>query len=327
MRSPDPRANRLVADVGGTNSRLALFDPKANELRAVRTYVNRDYPQFEAIMAAWLDALTEPPPTDCCLAVATPPFDDRVTMTNIDWSFSLRELAERFGFSRLQVINDFEGNAYALPHLSDRELTTLHPGIPVEGSALAVVGPGTGLGGSTLSFVAGVPIARASEPGHMGLAAATELELELFRYLQPQYGEIYAELLLSGPGLQRLYASLATIQGQERPTLSPEEISARAVAGQCALCTQTLNTFCALLGSISGDFVLANGAYGGLYLAGGFIPHMIEFLQASPFVRRFQEKGKMRAHLSRVPLFVITGGTTGLLGAAHCPLTSLERRH
>ncbi len=117
-----------MADVGGTNSRLALFDPLANELRALRTYVNRDYGQFEDIIAAWLDALAEPPPADCCLAVAAPPFEDRVTMLNIDWSFSRRELATRFGFSRLRCINDFEGNAYALPHLSAHDLATLHPG-------------------------------------------------------------------------------------------------------------------------------------------------------------------------------------------------------
>jgi glucokinase len=154
----------------------------------------------------------------------------------------------------------------------------------------------------------------------MGLAPATALELELFRFLQPRYGEIYAEWLVSGPGLQRLYEALAAIQGQDRQALCSEEISAKAVAGHCQLCTLTLNTFCALLGSISGDFVLANGAYGGLYLAGGFIPRMIGFLQASPFVQRFQEKGKMRDHLSRVPLYVISGETTGLLGAAHAPL-------
>ena len=110
------------------------------------------------------------------------------------------------------------------------------------------------------------------------------------------------------------------------PSLSPEEISAKALAGQCGLCVLTLNTFCALLGSICGDFVLANGAYGGLYLAGGFIPHMIGFLQASTFVRRFQEKGKMREHLARVPLYVITCETTGLLGAAHAALIAIEQR-
>lgn len=320
MLLPDPRACRLVADVGGTNSRLALFDPLANELRALHSYLNRDYKQFQDIIAAWLGTLDETPPTDACLAIAAPPFGDRVTMLNIGWSFSQRELLERFGFSRLRCINDFVGNAYALPHLSTTDLTTMHPGITKPGDKLATVGPGTGLGGATLSIVEGIPIACASEPGHMGLAAATALELELFRYLQPQYGEIYAELLVSGPGLQRLYTALAAIQGQDAPALSPEGISARAVAGDCALSTLTLNTFCALLGSISGDFVLANGAYGGLYLTGGFVPGMIEFLLHSPLVRRFQEKGKMREHLERVPLYVINCSTTGLLGAAHAPL-------
>ncbi len=320
MPLSQPGAHRLVADVGGTNSRLALFDPQANEMRALCTYVNRDYGQIEDIIATWLDALSEPPPTDCCLAVAAPPFGDRVVMLNIDWSFSCRALAERFGFLRLRCINDFEGNAYALPHLPEYSLVTLHPGTAVEGGTLATVGPGTGLGGSTLRFITGVPSACASEPGYMGLAPATALELELFRYLQPRYGEIHAELLVSGPGLQRLYESLAAIRGQDLQQLSPEEISAKALAGNCELCALTLNTFCALLGSISGDFVLANGAYGGLYLAGGFIPRMLGFLQASSFVRRFQEKGKMQDHLAQVPLHAITSEVTGLLGAAHAPL-------
>jgi glucokinase len=315
------RATRLVADVGGTNTRLALFDPLTQELRARRNYVNREHRQLEDIIEAWLSELAEPLPKDCCLAVAAPPpFDDRVTLLNIDWSFSLHNLAERFRFSRLRCINDFESNAYALPLLADQYLTTLHPGVVTGGGKLATLGPGTGLGGSTLDMAASVPIACASEPGHMGLAAATELELALFGYLQARYGEVYAELLLSGPGLQRLCQSLAHIRGQEMPALTPEEISARALADQCELCKLALNTFCALLGSISGDFVLANGAYGGLYLAGGVIPHMIEFLQASTFVQRFQEKGKMRDHLARVPLYIISGETTGLLGAAHTPL-------
>ncbi len=321
MPSSTARVTRLVADVGGTHTRLALFDPLTQELRAQRGYMNRDHGQFEDIIDAWLADLAEPPPKDCCLAVAAPPpFDDRVTMLNIDWSFSLHNLAERFGFSRLRCINDFEGNAYALPHLSDQNLTTLHPGTVAGKGKLATIGPGTGLGGATLDMAAAVPTACASEPGHMGLAPATELELALFGHLQARYGEVYAELLLSGPGLQRLCQSLAAIRGQEIPAFTPQEISARALADQCELCTLALNTFCALLGSISGDFVLANGAYGGLYLAGGVIPRMIEFLQASPFVRRFQAKGKMRNHLARVPLYIITGETAGLLGAAHAPL-------
>ena len=321
MSSSTTRATRLVADVGGTNTRLALFDPLTRELRARRNYINRDHGTFEEIIDAWLRELAEPPPKKCCLAVAAPaPFEDQVTMLNIDWSFSLQGLVERFSFAPLRCINDFEGNAYALPYLSEQSLVTIHPGMVTPRGKLATIGPGTGLGGATLDLASSIPTACASEPGHMGLSAATELELAVFSHLQPDYGEVYAELLLSGPGLQRLHQSLATVQGQKVSRLSPEEISARAITNECALCELALNTFCALLGSVSGDFVLANGAYGGLYLAGGIIPQLIEFLRKSPFLQRFQDKGMMRDHLARVPLYVITDETAGLQGAAHAPL-------
>ena len=111
-------ATRLVADIGGTNSRLALFDPQSRQLRCLRTYINRDYGHFEDIIADWLATLDESRPGRGCLAIAAPPFDDRVSMINIDWSFSLSELAARFDFDRLSSVNDFEGNAYALPHLT-----------------------------------------------------------------------------------------------------------------------------------------------------------------------------------------------------------------
>jgi glucokinase len=314
--------SRLVADIGGTNSRLALYDPRSDELRSLRTYINRDYGQFEDIVLDWLDKLTESRPTECCLAVAAPPFENRVTMLNIDWSFSLPDLAGRFAFDQLRCINDFEANAYALPHLSESDLTELAPGHATKERKLATVGPGTGLGGATLSWIDGLPTASASEPGHMGLTPASELELDIFRYLLPRSGEVYAEFLVSGPGLQRIYQALGAIQGYEVMPLSSEEISSKAQHGECEHCVLTLNTFCALLGSICGDYVLANGAYGGLYLAGGFLPGMIGFLQQSTFVQRFQEKGKMRAHLEQVALYVITCKTTGLLGAAHAPTTS-----
>ena len=69
------------------------------------------------------------------------------------------------------------------------------------------------------------------------------------------------------------------------------------------------------------QFFSCDNHYGGLYLAGGILPGILDFLQQSTFVQRFQEKGKMREHLARVPLYIITCETTGLLGAAHAPLS------
>ena len=195
-QSTDPC--RLVADVGGTNTRLALFDPRSNALHSVTTYTNREYERFEDIISLWLGSLDRAAPTQCCIAAAAPPSGDQVTMININWSFSCRELAANFGFGRLARINDFEANAYALPHLAETDYTPVHAGQKDATGALAVVGPGTGLGGATLDTIAGSHRARACEPGHMGLAPATDLELELYRLLLVRHGELYAELLVSG---------------------------------------------------------------------------------------------------------------------------------
>ena len=165
--SPTP-GTRLVADIGGTNARLALYDPGTGALRARCDYINREFAQLEDIIAHWLQALNETAPANCCLAIAAPPSDDHVRMLNIDWSFSKRALAERFGFTRLQCLNDFQANAYSLPHLGNKELATLSPGQPGTIHKLAVVGPGTGLGpglGSGPGAGSGQPWPQAQTPG------------------------------------------------------------------------------------------------------------------------------------------------------------------
>ncbi|MAT92594.1 MAG: glucokinase [Halioglobus sp.] len=320
MAASPSGSTRLVGDIGGTNTRLALFDPASGELSARRAYNNREHAGLEAIIAAWLDDLPGPVPAQCCLAVAAPPFRDRVRMLNIDWSFSASELAARFGFAQLRCINDFEGNAFALPHLGAAELHALRAGLDPDCRKLAVLGPGTGLGGATLEFCQQTPVACASEPGHMGLAAANELELALFAALLPRHGEVHAELLLSGPGLARLYRALAEVRGQPVQDLTPAQVSSAALAGESPLCAEAVAVFCALLGSAGGDYVLATGSYGGLYLAGGIVPRILPLLENSEFCARFQAKGDMAPHLARVPLFAVTSPDTGLIGAAHTPL-------
>lgn len=318
--STPAQQTRLVADVGGTNSRLALYDPANNSLRARRDYANENYDNLTDVIAQWLEDLPEAAPTLACLAIAAPPFDDEVIMGNLDWSFSIRETAARFKFDTLRVINDFEGNAYGLVHLEDDDIETLLPGKPGGSGKLAAVGPGTGLGGATFGLVAGQPVANACEPGSMSLSPATQMELELFRLLLKDHSDIYAELLLSGPGIPLLYHSIATLMGEQAEALTAEEISQRALSGSCGLCTQTMETFCALLGSACGDFVLAQGAYGGLYLCGGILPQIRPVLSGSSFTHRFAQKGIMQKHLADVPLHLIISGRAGLLGAAHAPL-------
>ena len=312
-------AQRMVADVGGTNTRIALYDHAAGEFRALRSYANRDYSSFDAIIALWLSSLDEAPPEYACIAVAAPPDGDRVEMSNIDWSFSCAALAARFEFRRCHWVNDFQANAYALPHLnSDQREQLQSSGRTAD--RLAVIGPGTGLGGATLDSCGSQVRATACEPGHMGISPGNDLELALFQRLLANHSDIYSELLLSGPGLARLYQLLGEINGIETRPLEPADISKRAMSGEDRACVQALATFCGLLGSICGDFVLATGAYGGIYLAGGIVPRILPFLRDSDFLQRFSAKGVMGPHLRSVEIQAITTAQPGLIGAAHAPL-------
>ena len=311
---------RLVADIGGTNSRFALYDPENGQFRGLETFVNRDFEKFEDVVAQWLSQLQEPAPRDGCIAVAAAPSGDQVTMFNMNWSFSCKEIADRFGFSRFSWINDFSAIAYSLPFLQPEDRHELHTGEPGKFNRWAAVGPGTGLGGATIEQLQGALHAGASEPGHMGLCPGNALELEIFQWFLEQGQDIYAEMLVSGPGLLRLYEALCDLRGQKSGVNSPVEVSTAALAGDDECSVLALECFCALLGSNCGDFVLANGAYGGLYLAGGIIPCIIPFLAHSQFHQRFCAKGAMENHLRAVPVYVITNDQPGLIGAAHAPV-------
>ncbi|MEP5568197.1 MAG: glucokinase [Halioglobus sp.] len=315
-------ATRLTADVGGTNTRVALYDELAGDLRSVATFVNQDYDCLEDVLQTWRDTLIEDWPQTACIAAAAPPSGDQISMINLGWSFSCAALAEQFGFSQLRWLNDFQANAHSLPYLGTADLEPLHPGEQSEHSKLATVGPGTGLGGATLQWVNGTPIAIDAEPGHAGLSPGNELETELFRRLLPEHGDVYAELLVSGAGLVRLYTAIAELAGEMPQSLKPADVSRLGLEGEDRHCIQALETFCALLGSACGDFVLSNGAYGGLYIAGGIMPRMTEFLRDSDFLKRLQNKGLMSDHLARMPVQLITTEHPGLIGAAHAPLSA-----
>ena len=313
-------AIRLVADVGGTNTRIGLFDEQHREFSSVASFNNCDHQSLAHVIRHWQEQLGERLPPRACIAAAAPPSGDQVTMVNIGWSFSIKDMAREFGFSQLGWLNDFQANAHSLPHLGQSDLQLIDPGRETEHKTLATVGPGTGLGGATLRWLGGVPYAADAEPGHAGLSPGNELEIAIFKALLPIHGDIYAELLVSGNGLVRLYTSIAEIHGAKPKELKPADVSRLALEGSDEYCVLALDTFCALLGSACGDFVLSNGACRGLFIAGGIVPRMIDFLRQSDFLARFHHKGAMREHLQAVSVNVITTENPGLIGAANAPL-------
>ena len=310
-------STRLVADLGGTNVRFALYDEANDQLREIRSLGCSAHPSFGDAIAAYLSTVGIEAPGSACFAVAAVETSDRVRMTNNDWCFTHQELMSRFGFQHLKMINDFTAVALSLPRIPRTQLHALTPGLVVDSGDLLAIGPGTGLGGARL--VGGNQVVPC-EPGHAGLSPGTELELEIFRLLQPQWGEIYSELLVSGPGMRRLYETLASILGESVQALNAAEISAHAMAGTDPLCQQVLEVFCALLGSAAGDFTISSGTYGGVFLAGGIVPRIIPLLEQGHFQQRFVCKGAMEERLREVPLNIVLEQHPGLIGAAAWPL-------
>jgi glucokinase len=240
---------------------------------------------------------------------------DEVAFTNSHWRFSCASLQAELGLDSLQVLNDFEALALSLPRLSPQQLRAMDR-LPSARGTLAVIGPGTGLG------VAGVVqtrhgwVALPGEGGHMTLAPADDFESELLRQVRGEFPHVSAERLLSGIGLPTLHQGVAAVMGHSVPVLSTQAIVDAGLQGEDAVCSRTVDQFCALLGGFAGNVALTLGARGGVYIGGGIVPRLGERFFRSEFRARFEAKGRFQDYLAAIPTALITDTLAALTGAA-----------
>ena len=243
---------------------------------------------------------------------------DRICFTNSHWDFSRSAVQAALGLQSLLMLNDFESLALSLPGLQAGQVRA-HPGVPhPAGGALAVVGPGTGLGvGAVVPNGRGGWVALPGEGGHATLAPADDLESALLAAVRSRFSHVSAERLLSGIGLPVLHQGLAAVHGQPAPALQAAEIVDAGEAGTDALCSQTLDLFCALLGGFAGNVALTVGARGGVFIGGGMVPRLGTWFDQSPFRARFESKGRFQSYLATIPCWVIDpSATPALFGAS-----------
>jgi glucokinase len=302
----------LVGDLGGTNARFALV--RDGTLEDTHVLSSTGFTGLVEVIEAYLATVGREPPARAALAVASPVTGDRVDMTNLHWSFSISEVAARFGFRRLKVVNDFVAVALSIPELVPADSVAIGGGRPVDGQPVAVLGPGTGLGVSTLVPVADGWVPVPGEGGHVSLNAGDDREAAVIAHLRARYGHVSAERVLSGMGLVNLYEAVATVEGEQPEQLSPSEVTQAARAGSDRHCELALTLFFGFLGSVAGNLALTVGARGGVYLAGGILPRMTELLAASPFRRRFEEKGRLKDYLAAIPTRAIVHPLPAMLG-------------
>ena len=148
------------------------------------------------------------------------------------------------------------------------------------------------------------------------MAPADRRETEVLDHMMRRFGHVSAERVLSGQGLVNLYGSLAEIAGVPTEQYSPPQITDSEIRKREPLCEEAFQMFCAMLGTVAGNLALTLGARGGIYIAGGIVPHLgAEFAETS-FRARFEEKGRFRDYLKAIPTYVVTDPVPAFRGLA-----------
>ena len=310
MKSDEVKGRWLIADIGGTNSRLAVWedsDSRRGRLTSLHKLRNSDYPRIDDMLADYLRRVEGAAPTAAMLAIAGPVTGDEVRLLNIDWGFSVRTLRRALGLTGLTVINDFEALAHVVPVLRDAEQVQVGNGERNATAPSVIIGPGTGLGVASLVPVGNRHVAIPGEGGHASLAAVNEEESRLIDALRRKYGHCSAERVLSGDGLSYIHEAM---HGERR---AAAEISRGAHEGDAAA-RATFEQFFLFLGTVAGNVALTLGAMGGVFIGGGIVPSNIGLFRESGFRARFIAKGRYVEYLDRIPTRVITLDTPALIG-------------
>jgi len=302
----------LLGDIGATNARFALL---ANgELGPVKSFDVASFPRFVDAAAIFLkDHCRHIDVCKAILAVAGPIEAQRCVLTNCSWTIEARELREALGLEA-RIVNDFEAVAFSLPSLTASDVAKIGGGKPEPEAPMAVLGPGTGLGVACLISGLGKSVVVASEGGHATLAGTCDREDEIIKRVRKRFGHVSAERLVSGYGLENIYQAIVALDGLTLVPQSAAQITKQALSGDCQVAVEALEKFCAFLGSFAGNVVLTFGARGGVYIAGGISPRILDFMVNSPFRNRFEAKGRFRAYLEGVPSYVIVHPAAAFVG-------------
>ena len=305
---------RLIADIGGTNARFAL-ETAPQVIEKAEVLPCKDYVTIVDAVKTYLERADSPKVLHAAFAIANPILGDWVQMTNHHWAFSIETTRQALGFETLILLNDFTAQALAVTQTDKKDLIQIGGQKPIEFAPKAVIGPGTGLGVSGLVHSAAGWVALAGEGGHTSFPPFDDMEVLIWQYAKNKYGHVSAERFLSGSGLSLIYEALAKRDNIKQCRLKPSEITDKTLSGTSPICRQTLDIFCAMLGTVASNLALTLGARGGVYLCGGIIPRVLDYFKTSPFRSRFENKGRFEAYLAAIPVYVVLSEFPGIVGA------------
>jgi len=304
----------LIADVGGTNIRLAMLDDGIQS--HLECFKCDDFESLETVVAHYLETKQDIIVVDACFGIAGPVHGEVFTMTNLGWTFSVQSLKDSIGFNNVYFINDYTAISMSIPQLGSDDLTPIHNVDGDDDAPRIICGPGTGLGVAQLTKVDGYFECISGEGGHAEFAPNNLRQVKVLEALMDKFDHVAVERLLSGQGIVNIFQALAKVDKIDPPQFDASQISQRFIKQSDPLCVETMELFCDVLAQYLGNMVLTSGAFGGVYIAGGIIPRIINDLDKERFINVYSRKGRFKDYVLKAPIYLITEAQPGLMGAS-----------
>ncbi|UWQ20506.1 glucokinase [Jannaschia sp. W003] len=308
----DPRLF-LVADVGGTNTRVGMARGNIVLPETVRRYRNRDFANLAPVLRRYREEEGGPAPDGACVAVAGPVRDGRAELTNLDWSIDAARLIDATGARGAAILNDLQAQGFALGHLDPDQVRPIVEGPAPEGAARLVIGVGTGFNAAPVHVVPTGRLVPPCEAGHANLPIRTEADLRLATFLSTAHGFAAVEDVLSGRGLEQVYHWLASEAGSF-DEFGAAEIMARL--GSDARAEAAVRLFCGMLGTVAGNLALIHLPLGGVFLVGGVARAMGPHLREMGFADGFRDKGRFAGFMGNFAVSLVEDDYAALTGCA-----------
>jgi glucokinase len=305
----------LLGDIGGTNARFGVLPAPGGPIHFLPRMQTAAAPGPVQAIRETLLGYDGPAPRSAMIALANRVDSIAVRLTNADWVVDAAAIGSAFNLDRVALINDYPPVAASATVLDAERGHVAHLGglHPAGAGTRVVLGPGTGFGAAALLVVENRYAIVPTEAGHIEFGPTTDEETRLWPYLERVGGRVTVESVLSGPGLLRLARALAALRRADVSFTAPNDILLGARNGQ-PLAVEVLELFARFLGRVAGDLALLFEAVGGVFIAGGIAPRMVDILQQGAFRDAFDRKAPHHDWARRVPASVIVHPEPALLG-------------
>jgi glucokinase len=290
----------LLIDIGGTNIRTASAQVGSSELLNANKKNLNCLDSFEEMLQGFLDQ--DASLKHIVFSIAGPKLNNSISMTNRKFKIDEAEILKNFEIDSCHILNDWESIGHGLSLFKKNEMHAINEGNPFNNSAL-ILGPGTGLGAAQ---VINNDIVLPTEIGNSLLAIPGLLD-ELGA---TQYEDfLVIEDIISGGGLAKIYSYFATHKK------SPEEIVKTYHSDEFA--KKSIELFLKALSQILSELALAYMPGQGIYLAGGLVRSLDEFLNPETFMKDFlvNKKSMHKDVLAQMPISLIKKEMTCLHGS------------